>query len=41
MGSLLQQIVERARPFLRYHLLLPVAALSAAAVSAAASPNLK
>ena len=32
MGSLLQQIAERARPFFRYHLLLPVAALSAATV---------
>ena len=33
MGSLFQQIVERARPFLRYHLLLPVATLTAAAVA--------
>ena len=33
MGSLFQQIVERARPFLRYHLLLLVATLTAAAVA--------
>jgi hypothetical protein len=33
MGSLLQQIVEHARPFLRYHLLLSVATLAAAAVA--------
>ncbi len=33
MGSLFQHIVERARPFLRYHLLLPMATLTAAAVA--------
>jgi hypothetical protein len=33
MGSLLQQIAERVSPFLRYHLLVPVATLSAAIVA--------
>ena len=39
MGSLLQQIVERERPFLRYHLLLPVAVLSAAAIVGGCESN--
>ena len=39
MGSLLQQIAERARPFFRYHLLLPVALSVAAVVGACESQS--